>query len=441
MPPVANAGAATVYAYGAGANTTFAGGGSVDPGRTIAAYAWAVLSEPAGSNVTFADTGTKQSTLQNPQLVGVGASLVGDVVCSLVITDDLGATSETNWRKMPTSAFKIVAVTSRYGALRKLTKREKTWAALQAAWVDALDLVIGKIADVWVSQGVIKANTISEFTAANGVSVDGVALKDGSATMTPLTGQVKSNNYTSVGVTGNPGEISFYAYEGLDLEAAGATGSGEMNLTAKGDVNLWPDSAAAGTKHVRVRAGKLKVDDGGPEAASETTWSADFRASNTPYWVHKPASAPTDDVSNISSETRLGTHVQLPTPLANGDRIKWRATFEVLPNGGDQVQIRVKVGASTGTSGALCFYRGSETDSFSVDGETVVDTDASPDCVHTNHVSSPQSATASENRPKLDASVSLSDRYLFFTAQNAGAGWGASSHLKLRTLTVEVWRA
>lgn len=168
-------------------------------GSSITDYQWYLLSSPTGSAATFND-----DTLASPTLGPLDKA--GTYRVFLVVTNDLSDTSHAApvptqslsspyaFTVPPASAFFEIRVLTEFAALKKVAYGERDWLE-DGLWpiVDAVDAHEGKLDDIWVSAGVIKANTINEYTAGNGVTVDGVLLKDGDVKVATSSDAVYTN--------------------------------------------------------------------------------------------------------------------------------------------------------------------------------------------------------------------------------------------------------
>lgn len=144
MSAIADAGSDSIYAYGAAPPTvTMTGSGTGVGGALIVGYTWTIVSWPTGSTPVWQDTGTVYSALQNPVLTSLPT--VGDVVISLVVEDENGNVSETNYPDMPDAAVVVVGVTTENADLRRLSEWEMFWAEYQAEWVDEIDRMAGVV--------------------------------------------------------------------------------------------------------------------------------------------------------------------------------------------------------------------------------------------------------------------------------------------------------
>lgn len=132
--PVANAGSYSNKAYGA-LPTTQALTGSGTPGTggtSITAWLWALIDKPTGSAASLSST-----SVQNPTLNGI--DLPGTYVLKLVVTDNLGAVSETDTMDCPDSAIATVTVTTEFAALEVPGYWQRNWKDQLTGWAEAID--------------------------------------------------------------------------------------------------------------------------------------------------------------------------------------------------------------------------------------------------------------------------------------------------------------
>lgn len=143
--PVMNAGANSSIAH-ASIPTTAAltgSGTAYAPGTSIASYLWALLDKPAGSAAALSST-----TAQNPTLNGVDTP--GAYRLFLQGTDNLGTSSESNPMRAPSSAFRVIQVTTEHAALSKPAIGERNWHTKIHEVIDEVDGIRGEL-DVHVA--------------------------------------------------------------------------------------------------------------------------------------------------------------------------------------------------------------------------------------------------------------------------------------------------
>ena len=186
-------------------------------GSSIATYQWYLLSAPTGSAAAFSD-----DTVMAPTLGPLDRS--GTYRVFLVVTNDLSDSSHASpvpiqsasspyaFTVPPASAFFEIRVLTEFAGLKKVAYGERDWLE-DGLWpiVDSVDAHEGKLDDIWVSAGVIKANTIQEYTAANGVTVDGVLLKDGDVKVASSTDALYTNILIGGSVAGGSSALIVYA--------------------------------------------------------------------------------------------------------------------------------------------------------------------------------------------------------------------------------------
>jgi hypothetical protein len=110
---------------------------SLDPSPTPT-WAWAILEKPAGSAVSFADTGTDTSTLQNPVLQDIDTW--ENIRVMLVVTNtDNGAVSEADRFLAPDTAFVCARLLGADSGLEKLAYGERKYKTQYHELVEAVD--------------------------------------------------------------------------------------------------------------------------------------------------------------------------------------------------------------------------------------------------------------------------------------------------------------
>lgn len=160
--PVMNAGANSSIAFASipttaaltGAGTAYA------PGTSIASYTWELLDRPSGSSAALSST-----TAQNPTLTGVDTP--GSYRLFLKGVDNLGTASESNPLKAPSSAFRVITVTTENAALSKPARGEREWHTKIHEVIDEVDSLRGDV-DTHVADGTDPHTTLS---LGGGVSV------------------------------------------------------------------------------------------------------------------------------------------------------------------------------------------------------------------------------------------------------------------------------
>src|SRR3972149_5058241 len=111
-----------------------------DPGPVLT-FAWTILEKPVGSAVRFLDTGTANSTLQDPVLVDVDTW--ENIVVFLVVTNtNTGNSSEADYYAAPTTARVHVRLLGTNSGLEKLAYLELNWKSPYHELVAAIDSVI-----------------------------------------------------------------------------------------------------------------------------------------------------------------------------------------------------------------------------------------------------------------------------------------------------------
>jgi len=133
--PIANAGADSTYSAGTLPSSIplTAGAVSLGDGSAISSVQWTLQCKPAGS-VT--------ATIVNPTSVSASldnVDVIGDYVITLVITNNVAQTSETNFRLMPDSAVRVISLQTAYAALSVPSEGQKGYAARVNAWATAID--------------------------------------------------------------------------------------------------------------------------------------------------------------------------------------------------------------------------------------------------------------------------------------------------------------
>lgn len=136
--PIANAGTYANKTYGS-LPTTQALTGSGTPGTggtSITAWLWALIDKPTGSAAALSST-----SVQNPTLNGI--DLPGTYVLKLVVTDNLGAVSETDTMDCPDSAIGTLTVTTENAALEIPGYWQRNWKDQLTGWADQIDTITG----------------------------------------------------------------------------------------------------------------------------------------------------------------------------------------------------------------------------------------------------------------------------------------------------------
>lgn len=237
MPATANAGTDVIFAYGEATTTVaLAGSGVGVDGLPIVGWLWTIQGKPSGSTPVFEDTGTITSNLETPVLMALPA--LGDVVISLVVIDEEGNVSETDYPSMPDDAVVVVGITTEFAALRVLSEWEMFWADAQAEWVVEIDRLTGEAQNLRtkaVRQHFMRSMGGSGSYAVSAVGPGFLVFPGGDvgaatfvvwARMTPLVASVASNavvfDFSSDGTPSLQGSVDAYA---LDTELVDQTGS------------------------------------------------------------------------------------------------------------------------------------------------------------------------------------------------------------------------
>lgn len=229
-------------------------------GSSISTYQWYLLSAPTGSAATFND-----DTLASPTLGPLDRA--GTYRVFLVVTNDLSDSSHSapvpiqspsspySFAVPPASAFFEIRVLTEFAGLKKVAYGERDWLE-DGLWplVDAVDAHEGKLDDIWVSAGVIKANTIQEYTSANGVYVDGVLLKDGDVKVATSTDAVYTNIIVGGSVAGGSSTLLISASPATVSGNLGCNGSLTVNT-----INEYTTNSGVTVEGVLVKDGELAV--------------------------------------------------------------------------------------------------------------------------------------------------------------------------------------
>lgn len=155
--PVANAGADVIIAEGAlPASQAFSGVASTPGtgGAAITGWAWTLLDKPVGSAAALADAATMTPTLN-------GIDTWGNYRLGLIVTDNLGAVSESNVLLAPDSAFVTFRVTAATTGLQKPAIGERNTGLLERAETQAVENVQKQLNNT----GVADLADVSEATS------------------------------------------------------------------------------------------------------------------------------------------------------------------------------------------------------------------------------------------------------------------------------------
>jgi hypothetical protein len=229
-------------------------------GSSISTYQWYLLSAPTGSAATFND-----DTLASPTLGPLDRA--GTYRVFLVVTNDLSDSSHSapvpiqslsspySFAVPPASAFFEIRVLTEFAGLKKVAYGERDWLE-DGLWplVDAVDAHEGKLDDIWVSPGVIKANTIQEYTSANGVYVDGVLLKDGDVKAATSSDALYTNILIGGSAAGGSSSLIVYASPTTVIGNFGCSG-----LTAMNTINEYTTNSGVTVEGVLVKDGDVTV--------------------------------------------------------------------------------------------------------------------------------------------------------------------------------------
>ncbi len=213
-----------------GATSTWGTGTGVTP-----TYQWYILDKPVGSAAAFSS-----DTVVSPTFGPI--DLPGTYRVFLVVENDQSdssfaspvpqqsASAPYGFSLPPASAFFEIRALTRYAGLKKVAYGERDWLE-DGLWpiVDKVDEHEMKVSQMYVSEGVIKANSILEYTAGNGVTVDGVLLKDGDLKVATSSDAV----YTNIIVAGSVGGGS----STLLLSGTPVTVSGNLGCNGSLTVN------------------------------------------------------------------------------------------------------------------------------------------------------------------------------------------------------------
>lgn len=159
-------------------------------GVAIAAWAWTRIDVPVGSAAAFSSAVVAAPTLDS-------LDTYGNYLVFLVVTDDVGGVSETDWRKAPVSAFGLVKVTDDvYGTnLQKPAAGERNWHTAEREVIEYV---------VTLKQR-LDALIVQDLTDVASATTDGPALDrltDGSfATSTGLSGGLPMHYHDGFTVT------------------------------------------------------------------------------------------------------------------------------------------------------------------------------------------------------------------------------------------------
>jgi hypothetical protein len=238
-----------------GATSTWGSGTGVTP-----TYQWYILDKPVGSAAVFTN-----DTVASPNFGPI--DLPGTYRVFLVVENDQGdssfaspvpqqsATSPYAFSLPPASAFFEIRALTRYAGLKKVAYGERDWLE-DGLWpiVDKVDEHEMKISQVYASEGVIKANSILEYTAGNGVTVDGVLLKDGDLKVATSSDAVYTNVIIAGSVGGGSSSLAVYA---TPLQVLGSQSIG--GTLAVSTVNEFTVNSGVTIDGVLVKDGDVKV--------------------------------------------------------------------------------------------------------------------------------------------------------------------------------------
>ena len=246
MTVIANAGANVTYAWSGSPIAAFSVTATADDlgGGASFTSQWQIVSQPAGGGASISAP-TSNTTNLGP------FSAAGTYIFALVIRNNLGVYSEQDYTLMPDSAVKIVEVRAQNSDLAYPGWKEKGGAPGTGglydklhAWFNAVDVLHGKMADVWVSEGVIQASQLRNgfgdnlVLVATGSGYVRVLSQEGDVEILAEDAAIYAEAKGNASVTSTEGDVEFAAVAG----AVNISGSAGVNIGSEsGDVDLSAD--------------------------------------------------------------------------------------------------------------------------------------------------------------------------------------------------------
>lgn len=295
--PIANAGvggADIPYAdwiVPGGASRALADGGSTPGtgGSSIASRQWTILDSIGSASLTGSTTAT-------PSLDNIDAN--GDVRIMLVVTDDLGAISETNPFLAPQSAFVVVKATSRYSALPKSAIGERDYIANDRAVVDEVDSLRG---EAWLEIGGGASGSLS-----NKVTATQFATTSPDVTLVTDYGFKFRGEFVNVVAAGDVADIELWMSPTANIVADGTKITGiTVDATCSAVLTGYIRIVEAGVSVSLDAEHKKKGATVPAEVVPDVDCAIAYAFSNARFaWVINPAGAGTWTAGSTSTKQR-----------------------------------------------------------------------------------------------------------------------------------------
>lgn len=286
-----------------GATSTWGTGTGVTP-----TYQWYILDKPVGSAAAFSS-----DTVVSPTFGPI--DLPGTYRVFLVVENDQGdpsfgspvpqqsASAPYGFSLPPASAFFEIRALTRYAGLKKVAYGERDWLE-DGLWpiVDKVDEHEMKVSQMYVSEGVIKANSVLEYTAGNGVTVDGVLLKDGDVKVATSSDAVHTNIIVAGSVGGGSSTLLL---SGTPVTVSGNLGcNGALTVDT---INEYTPSSGVTIDGVKLKDGDVTVATQSDKVITNIVEAGSIAGGSTNLNLVSPLTQCTGDLYVAGGDVRANT--------------------------------------------------------------------------------------------------------------------------------------